>query len=256
METRAMPGANALLLTAECLEGAMVVVRGLARHGLAVSWARDAREVLQLIPRRQPEVLLLDLAALDLAAEPGDDGLHFCRPLRFLMEGPIMVVGTPADKARILRALSLGVDAFLLQPTDPELLAAALAALRRRAQLAAPVPDVVEVRELAVDLRAGQVRLHAAPVALTATEYRILSYLASHLGRVVSARLLLQEAQGYACEEREAQRIVKVHVRHLRQKLPAPPGERPYIVNVRGLGYVLERRGTDRPGDVLAELTG
>src|SRR5688500_11787915 len=107
-----VPEANALLLTTERLDGAMVVVRGLARPGLAVTWARDAREALQLIPRRQPEVLLLDLAALDLAAEPGHDALNFCRPLRFLMEGPIMIVGTPAGRDRILRALSLGVDAF------------------------------------------------------------------------------------------------------------------------------------------------
>ncbi|MBX5489989.1 MAG: response regulator transcription factor [Chloroflexi bacterium] len=240
-----MPDATALLVTPDRLPEPAAIVMGLARRDLAVVWARDLQEALQLLPREAPQVILVDLATSSGAMDPRHDAAQVCQRLRALTHAPMLVLGTPQDKPRLLRALSVGADAFLFKPIDPELLVASLAALRRRQTLEQGESDsVVRVRQLEVDRETCEVRLRGEPVALTPTEFRILSCLARNLGRVVSARQLLQEAQGYPCTEREAQQIVKVHIRHLRRKLVPAEGERPYITNVRSFGYLLERRAT------------
>lgn len=251
-----MAGATALLITPDRLAEPAAVVMGLARRDLAVAWAHTAAEALQLLPREAPQVVLLDLAAADTVGEPSGDALQLCQHIRVLTQVPILVLGTLQDRPRLVRALGMGADAVLLKPVDPDLLVAALAALRRRQALEveAPPVSVVRVRDLEVDPELCEARLRDEPVALTATEFRILNCLARNLGRVVSARQILQEAQGYPCTEREAQQIVKVHVRHLRRKLPPLDGDQPYIANVRGFGYLLERRASVRPDDLITQL--
>ncbi len=247
-----MAGGSALLITPERLADPTAVVMGLARRDLAVVWARSVDEAIEHLPAEVPQVVLLDLT---VAGAAGEHAGPLCQRLRFLTQAPIMLLGTPQDKPGILRGLGAGADAFLLKPVPADLLVAALAALRRRPLLGEDeVPPVVRLRDLEVDRERCEARLRGEVVPLTPTEFRILGCLARNLGRVVSARQLLQEAQGYPCTEREAQQIVKVHIRHLRSKLTAEPDEPGYIANVRGFGYVLERRTTARPDDLVAAL--
>ncbi len=245
-----MAAGSALLITPERLADPAAVVMGLARRDLTVTLARDLDEALAQVPIEAPQVVLLDLAV----GGPGSDqATALCQRLRFLTQAPILLLATAQDKAAIVRALGAGADAFLLKPVPSDMLVAALAALRRRPLLEEEeVSQVITIRELEVDRERCEARLRGEAVALTPTEYRILACLARNLGRVVSARQLLQEAQGYPCTEREAQQIVKVHIRHLRSKIESPPGEKGYIANMRGFGYVLERRTAMRPGDLVA----
>lgn len=250
-----MPSGTALLITPERLADPTAIVMGLARRDLTVVWATSAARALEQVPAEAPEVILLDLAIGGASADPAGVGTQLCQKLRFLTQAPILVLGTPQDKPAILRALGLGADAFLFKPVAADLLVAALTALRRRPTLhEQEPPPVITVRDLEVDRERCEARLRGVPVALTPTEFRILICLARNVGRVVSARQLLQEAQGYPCTDREAQQIVKVHIRHLRAKLEPPPGEQTYIANVRGFGYLLERRATVRPDDLVASL--
>ncbi|SRR5579884_438564 len=251
-----MPDASALLISPNRLSDPTAVVRGLARRDLAVVWAHSESEALDLLARESPQVVLFDLATAFAGPEQSAAGLQFCQRLRFLTQVPILILGTPQERATVLRALGLGIDAFLFKPVDAELLVAALSALRRRQTLQREEPPaVIRVRDLEVDRERVEARLRGEPVALTPTEFRILDCLARNLGSVVSARQLLQEAQGYPCTEREAQQIVKVHIRHLRGKLPPSADEQPYIANVRGFGYLLERRIAQRADDPMNELT-
>ncbi len=252
-----MADATALLISRNRLTDPAAVVRGLARRDLAVVWAHSEPEALDLLARESPQVLLLDLATASSGPDHSAEALQLCQRLRFLTQVPILILGTPQDRTTVLRALGLGIDAFLFKPIDAELLVAALTALRRRQTLQREEPPpIVRVRDLEVDRERVEVRLRGEPVALTPTEFRILDCLARNLGSVVSARQLLQEAQGYPCTEREAQQIVKVHIRHLRGKLPTLPNEQAYIANVRGFGYLLERRSSPRADDPMVELTG
>ena len=247
-----MAGGTALLITPERLPDPTAVVMGLARRDLTVVWARTVDEAVEQLPAEASQVVLFDLV---VAGPAGEQASPLCQRLRFLTQAPLMLLGAPQDKPGILRGLASGADAFLLKPVPADLLVAALAALRRRPVLEEDeVPAVVQLRDLEVDRERCEARLRDEIVPLTPTEFRILNCLARNIGRVVSARQLLQEAQGYPCTEREAQQIVKVHIRHLRSKLTTAADEQSYIANVRGFGYVLERRATLRPGDLVAVL--
>lgn len=79
-------------------------------------------------------------------------------------------------------------------------------------------------------------------MAVTPAEYRLLACLAKQLGKVVSSSEMIREMSGYSCSEQEAQEIVKVHVSRLRSKLDRDPSMASYLLNVRGFGYLLERR--------------
>jgi DNA-binding response OmpR family regulator len=102
----------------------------------------------------------------------------------------------------------------------------------------------VRVRELQIDLARYEASFGGRRVDLTPTEYRLLRHLALNAGKVVSAADLLKNAQDYSMEwsEQDAQEIVKVHIRHLRHKIEPNPQSPSYILNVRGFGYMLERR--------------
>ncbi|HEX2924464.1 MAG TPA: winged helix-turn-helix domain-containing protein [Chloroflexota bacterium] len=93
-----------------------------------------------------------------------------------------------------------------------------------------------------MDYARKEILLDGEQVAVTPAEYRLLACLARHLGKVVSSSELLKEMSGYDCSEQEAQEIVKVHVSRLRSKLDKDPGKASYLLNVRGFGYLLERR--------------
>ena len=107
------------------------------------------------------------------------------------------------------------------------------------AGLVARLPLVDQV--FFVDKRIQTLELEGQPIHLTASEFRILATLARNAGQVMSSRELIHIALGYPLNEAEATEIIKVHVRHLRQKIE-PDRERPrYVLTVRGLGYMLNR---------------
>jgi len=118
-------------------------------------------------------------------------------------------------------------------------LLARVGALARRSSSAKP-RNLISVGDLTIDVERHVVTIADTPVDLTPTEFRILCVLAKNVGQVVSPKALLREAQDYDCEDREAQDIVKVHIRHLRHKIEPDPEAPIYIVNVRGFGYRME----------------
>ncbi len=105
-----------------------------------------------------------------------------------------------------------------------------------------PAGDVITVRQVRVDLGRKEVAIDDQPVPLTPTEFRIVAQLARRPGRVVSHADLFHEVHGYDASEQEAKDILKVHIWRLRTKLAAAGGPEDLIVNVRGFGYLLERR--------------
>jgi DNA-binding response OmpR family regulator len=100
-------------------------------------------------------------------------------------------------------------------------------------------PPLLEVGPLVIDLQRHAATLNGRPLKLTPVEFGTLTYLAREAGRVVTCSTLVKEVQGYDCHEQEARTIVKTHIRHLRQKLESDPSDPEYILNVRGVGYML-----------------
>ena len=213
-----------------------MVVLALKQAGHTVSEAADGEQALAEFTRSHPDLVVLDLLL------PGLNGGEVCRAIRMSSQVPILMLTALAREEEVVRGLDMGADDYLTKPFSVrEMLARVNALLRRGA------PDggqrgsePITIGDLFIDVARHVVTVRGRAVDLTPTEFRLLCCLARNAGRVVPPRALLREAQEYDCDDREAQDIVKVHIRHLRHKLEPDPQTPQYILNVRGFGYLLE----------------
>ncbi|MCC6176649.1 MAG: response regulator transcription factor [Chloroflexi bacterium] len=211
-----------------------VVNRALGSAGYAVEAVADGEAGVAVAEERRPDLVVLDVNL------PGIDGWEVCRRLRERYDVPILFLTGLTDDEHTVKGLQLGGDDYLAKPFSPPVLVARVEALLRRSGNASQ--RVVRLTGLTIDLTSGEVLQAGRRVTLTATEFRILAALAQQPGQMVSSRELMKMVQGYDLTETEAREIVKVHVRHIRQKLEPCPDRPRYLVNVRGLGYMLNRK--------------
>jgi DNA-binding response OmpR family regulator len=212
-----------------------MVVMALRQAGHAVTPAVDGEQALAEFGRGHPDVVVLDLLL------PGIDGGEVCRRIRVGSQVPILMLTALAREEDVVNGLEMGADDYLTKPFGIREMLARVSALLRRgaAESGAKPAGAIGVGDLVVDPDRHVVLARGERVDLTPTEFRLLHCLARNAGRVVPARVLIREAQEYDCDDREAQDIVKVHIRHIRHKLEPDPSSPRYIVNVRGVGYVL-----------------
>ncbi|MDO8614117.1 MAG: response regulator transcription factor [Dehalococcoidia bacterium] len=175
-----------------------------------------------------------------------------CRVIRGLQDVPLMVV--IAAEGDLIAALDAGADDAVVARADRQVFAARVRALVRRAQPSSRNGDKIVIRDLVLDFEKYQVAMNGATVPLTPTEFRLLAVLAQQAGRVVDPRALLSAVHQHDYSERDAQNLVKVHIANLRRKLNDSRSDNPYILCVRGFGYLLERRSLAREDDPLANL--
>ncbi len=178
---------------------------------------------------RKPDLIVLDLGL------PDRDGLEFIREFRTWSSVPILVLSARSQEEDKIAALDLGADDYLVKPFGlGELLARVRAALRRRR----PVTDALarlQFGEVVVDFATRQVVRAGAPVHLTPIEFRLLSCLAQHVGRVVTHRQVLQEVWGPA--HAEDTHYLRIYMGHLRQKLEENASNPRYLLTEAGVGY-------------------
>jgi two-component system OmpR family response regulator len=176
----------------------------------------------------RPDLVLLDVML------PGRDGFALLDVVRrHSAAGVVMLTARDSVDDR-LRGLHGGADDYVVKPfVLAELVARVTAVLRRLGR----TPSTVEIGDLLVDAAAGSVLRAGMPIELTATELRLLDYLAAQRGRVVSKGQILTRVWGYTDYDPN---LVEVHVSALRRKL----GEPRLVHTVRGLGYVLRADGT------------
>ncbi len=213
-------------------------IRELLRHHLErehfrVLAASSGEEGLKLAKREHPDLVLLDLML------PGLDGLEVCRALRADAETrrtPIVMLTARSEDADVVAGLELGADDYVTKPFQPRVLLARLRAVLRRleAERAEPGESIV-CGELVIDSARHQVRLKDKAISLTLTEFRILTHLARHPGRVFSRYQILDGIQGQ--DSFVLDRTIDVHIAALRRKLGGF-GDR--IETVRGVGYRLK----------------
>jgi DNA-binding response OmpR family regulator len=155
----------------------------------------------------------------------------------------LAVAETDSDVlAALLRA---GADGACSYPLEPGLFEAEVVALGRRAAvppLEPPIPEVVTVRDLTVDNARYQASFAGSRLNMTPAEFRILASLARRPGKVVPTDTLSVEALGNLEGGQSAKDTLKVHVRRIRNKIREAGGTSDYIWNIRGVGYMLERR--------------
>lgn len=206
----------------------------LVQEGFSVMLACDGRHALDLARSQHPRLILLDIRLPDLS------GFDVCRQLR--MEGrrmPILMLTALDDSLDKVLGLELGADDYVVKPYDLRELVARIRALLRRAygELAqASQGEKIIFGEVEVDLEQLSVTRSGHPVYLTPTEFRLLRYLAGHPNRPIGRDTLIEAVWGYPSDV-GSDRMVDVHVRHLREKLETDPANPRWIVTVRGVGY-------------------
>lgn len=190
-----------------------------------------------LIPeaeRQMPALFLLDIMV------PGGDGLDVCRRLRnhsMLASIPIIfVTARAAENDRVL-GLELGADDYITKPFSTRELLARVKAVLRRFERPANV-SLLRFDEIEIDANAMQLRVHGELTTTTATEFRLLDYLARHPGRVFSRDHLLDAVWGDA--RFVTPRSVDVYVRRIREKIELDAENPRYLKTVRGAGYRFE----------------
>ncbi len=206
----------------------------LSDEGYEVATASDASGVDRALQDFQPDLIILDVIM------PGVDGLVLCSRIRSKMDVPIIVLSASRRKSDLILALRLGADDFVNKPFDvDELLVRMEAVLRRagRTRTRRPEEDVIRLGDMTIDKSRRQVRIGSERLPLTATEFNLLSFLASDPERVFSRQELGRSIWGK--DDVGEGRMVDVHVRRLRQKLENQQGDIPQIVTVRGFGYKL-----------------
>jgi DNA-binding response OmpR family regulator len=167
----------------------------------------------------------------------------------------VLVMAVMPRESDLIPVLDSGADDAVVARVEPPVFLARVRALLRRSQIAGGVSSsALVIRELTIDYEKYQVKMNGEAVPLTPTEFRLLAVLAQQAGRVVDPRALLSAVHQHDYSEKDAQNLVKVHIANLRRKLNDSRSQNPYILCVRGFGYMLERRGRMRQGDPLAPL--
>jgi two-component system KDP operon response regulator KdpE len=205
----------------------------LESHDYRLVEATTAREGLAQATGRNPDVILLDLGL------PDGDGIDLARRIREWSTTPIIVISARGKEQDKIAALDAGADDYLTKPFGTgELLARLRVALRHAVQSADGCAEsVFTVGALRVDLAARQVFAGDAEVHLTPTEYKLLTTLIRHAGKVLTHRHLLKEVWGPNAVEHT--HYLRVYMTQLRHKLESDPARPRYLQTEAGVGYRL-----------------
>ncbi len=213
---------------------ARLVQHNLQSAGYAVRLYSTPTNLLSDAERQPPALFMLDIMV------PGGDGLDVCRRLRnhaALSSIPIIFVTARAGENDRVLGLELGADDYITKPFAPrELLARVKAVLRRFERPS--TPSVISFEEVVIDASAMQLKVRGELTTTTATEFRLLDYLARHPGRVFSRDHLLDAVWGDA--RFVTPRSVDVYVRRIREKIESDPENPRFLKTVRGAGYRFE----------------
>jgi len=205
----------------------------LTGHGYRLFEASTAQDGLTEAATRQPDIVILDLGLPDL------DGLSVLKRLREWSSVPVIVLSARGQERDKIAALDGGADDFVSKPFSVgELLARMRAALRRREQVGdGAAGSTFSVGALRVDLAGRHVFVDDLEVRVTPIEYKLLTALVRHAGKVLTHRQLLTEVWGPTRTEHSQSR--RFYVAQLRRKLEAVPARPRYVLTEPGVGYRL-----------------
>ncbi|HUF53265.1 MAG TPA: response regulator transcription factor [Dehalococcoidia bacterium] len=212
---------------------AEVVERYLRRDGYSVGVAHDGVTALSVFDEFQPDLVVLDIML------PGIDGMEICRRVRARSETPIIMLTARGEEMDKLLGLELGADDYVTKPFSPrELTARVKTVLRRTRQSNNVNSDSFRFGDLSVNRNTREVKGARGPIALTAREFDLLIYLASHPGQVFSRDQLLDAVWDFEFPGDDT--TVTVHMRRLRAKVEPDPSRPRHLKTVWGVGYKFE----------------
>jgi DNA-binding response OmpR family regulator len=215
----------------------------LEKEGFSLTGLQTGKGALELCRQVRPDLILLDIML------PDSDGLDICKGIRKdpdLATTPVIFLTARASETDRIVGLELGANDYVVKPFFVrELIARIKLQLRGAPWTQATPARVLEAGGVELDPSSRQVRLHGAPLSLTATEFRLLEFLMNRPGVVFSREQLLNAVWGQ--DRAITDRAVDVYVLRLRQKVEQDPANPILIHSVRGFGYTFEPRRAMAP---------
>ena len=214
-----------------------LVKYNLDKEGYQVTVVATGEDALAAARTKVPDIVILDLML------PGVDGLEVCRRLKTDAKTraiPIVMLTAKGDEADVVTGLELGASDYVTKPFSPRVLTARIRAVLRRGDEAESDEATIRIKDLTIHPGRHQVLVEDKPVELTATEFRILHFLAKRPGWVFTRQRIVDAAQGddaYVSDRFVTDRSVDVHIVSLRRKLGSSGAS---IETVRGVGYRLQ----------------
>jgi len=190
--------------------------------------AENGLQALEMAYSQRPDLLILDLGLPDM------DGVEVTRQIRSMSGVPIIILSVRNNEKDKIEALDAGADDYLTKPFSiGELLARVRVVLRR---LEPHLPEVaLKVDDLVLDIPRHRLTLAGNEIALTPTEFEILTVLMQNQGVVVTHRQLIHQVWGSAYEDES--RLLRVNISNLRRKIEADPNQPVFILTELGVGY-------------------
>jgi len=207
----------------------------LGKAGYEIITAANGLEGLQKMYTHRPDLIVLDVMM------PRMDGWETCRRIREMSDVPIIMLTALGQEDEKVKGLKLGADDYLAKPFGLKELEARVEAVLRRTRLPPPTREAVLYADgkLVIDSERWEVSRGGQLVELTATERRLLFYLAENAGRILTHQQILDRVWG--AEYVDDTDYVKLYIWRLRQKLEENPRQPTYILTERGIGYKFEK---------------
>jgi DNA-binding response OmpR family regulator len=239
----------------------------LSLEGYQVATARSGEEALQKLEEEAFDLVLADLVMKEV------DGLQVMEAAKKLSPETVVIMLTAYGTLEsAIQAMRRGAYDYLIKPCGAQEIVDSVESgldrqrqQRRRKELVTRVEEMLRALKaeedeipisasrgdqlkrarflqcggIIVDLQKHIATLHGQLLNLTPTEFRLLACLMGKADQVLSCQELVREVQNYDCDELEARDIIRVHVRRLRKKIEPDPANPQYILNVRGVGYML-----------------
>ncbi len=209
-----------------------LVSYNLRKEGFVVDSASDGEAALAKIRKDKYSLVVLDLML------PGIQGIELCHILRSDQKTanlPIIMLTAKGEEVDRILGLEIGADDYITKPFSPRELVARVKAVLRRSIGKPATEKILKIGELEIDKERYSVSLKGKLVKLSATEFKLLLYLAERKGKVFSREQLLDAI--WRDEAFVEPRTVDVHIRRLRAHIEEDPANPGYIKTMRGIGY-------------------
>jgi two-component system, OmpR family, KDP operon response regulator KdpE len=200
-----------------------------ANHFRVVS-ATTGEQGMALAVAQPPDVIILDLTLPDM------DGITICEQIREWSRVPIIILSVRDNEKDKVAALDKGADDYLTKPFGiEELLARIRVALRHSEQSLGNVQSLIKAGHIQIDLARHIVTRDGEEIRVTATEFKLLAYMAAHNNRVLTHRAILTHVWGSTDFDRVE--YLRVYIGQLRKKLEVNPDEPQILLTEPGVGY-------------------
>jgi DNA-binding response OmpR family regulator len=207
------------------------VSRRLEAAGFDVLSASNGREGLRALHEERPDIVVLDIVMPEL------DGWTTLEHIRDMSDVPVIMLTQRDTEIERIRGLRSGADDYVGKPYSPGELAARIEAVLRRSRVGTGVREPWDDGEVQIDFSTREVVVRGTAVELTPLEFRLLSVLTAHAGRVLQHGRLLELVWGGEAQRRDR---LKLYVQYLRRKIERDPAKPRLIVTARGFGYRYE----------------